>query len=134
MDPREAKAIAVGLSQSKGFTNATGTTGKEVQFDTRGDKGMENGKKKTRGSKAVLVEPQSLSIANRGVKTGTDFAQLMSTLMSDLISGRVTPQIGNAVCNAGGKLLKIVEMKQKYGVAPSAEQAAQPDLTLAAGL
>jgi hypothetical protein len=53
--------------------------------------------------------------------------------MSDLISGKVTPQIGNAVCNAGGKLLKIVEMKQKYGVVPSNTTVAQPDLTLATG-
>ncbi|MDE2104457.1 MAG: hypothetical protein KGL39_44895 [Patescibacteria group bacterium] len=35
--------------------------------------------------------------------------------MSDLIAGRVTPQVGNATCNAGGKLLKIVEMQYKYG-------------------
>lgn len=40
---------------------------------------------------------------------------MMSALMSDLIAGRVTPQIGNATCNAGGKLLKIVDMQYKYG-------------------
>lgn len=93
---------------------------------------MENGKKKTQGTKGVS-QPQSLAIANSGVKTGTDFANLMSNLMSDLIAGRVTPQIGNAVCNAGGKLLKVVEMKHKYGVAPSADQPKQPDLVLATG-
>ena len=90
---------------------------------------MAIGKKAVQGSKAV---PQSLSVANAGVKTGTDFANLMSNLMSDLISGRVTPQVGNAVCNAGGKLLKVVEMKHKYGVAPNSI-AAQPDLMLAEG-
>lgn len=58
--------------------------------------------------------PRSLSIAVKGVKTGDDFAGLMSALMSDLIEGRVTPQIGNATCNAGGKLLKVVEMQYKY--------------------
>lgn len=52
--------------------------------------------------------------------------------MSDLIAGKVTPQIGNAVCNAGGKLLKIVEMKYKYGTNKSEEK--QPDLTLATGI
>lgn len=40
---------------------------------------------------------------------------MMSALMSDIISGRVTPAVGNATCNAGGKLLKIVEMQYKYG-------------------
>jgi len=35
--------------------------------------------------------------------------------MSDIIEGRVTPQIGNATCNAAGKLLKIVELQHKYG-------------------
>lgn len=39
----------------------------------------------------------------------------MSSLMGDIISGRVTPAIGNAACNAGGKLLKVVEMQYKFG-------------------
>lgn len=58
---------------------------------------------------------RSLHIAERGIRTGCDFANLMSTLMSDIIAGRVTPQVGNAACNAGGKLLKIVEMQHQYG-------------------
>ena len=39
----------------------------------------------------------------------------MSCLISDLVEGSITPQIGNAVVNAGGKLLKVVEMQLKYG-------------------
>jgi len=35
--------------------------------------------------------------------------------MSDLIAGRVAPNVGNAAVNAGGKLLKIVEMQMRYG-------------------
>lgn len=62
-------------------------------------------------------QPKSLEIAARGVKTGSDFAELMSGLMTDLIEGRITPAIGNATCNAGGKLLKVVEMQYRYGSA-----------------
>jgi len=40
---------------------------------------------------------------------------MMSALMSDLIEGRVTPSVGNATCNAGGKMLKVVELQYKYG-------------------
>jgi hypothetical protein len=39
----------------------------------------------------------------------------MSALMSDLISGRITPSVANAVVNAGGKLLKITEMQIRFG-------------------
>lgn len=39
----------------------------------------------------------------------------MSAMMSDLIEQKISPGIGNAACNAGGKLLKIVEMQYKYG-------------------
>lgn len=39
----------------------------------------------------------------------------MSAMMSDIISSRITPAVGNAACNAGGKLLKVVEMQYKYG-------------------
>lgn len=61
------------------------------------------------------VSPRSIPIAEKGIKTGPDFADLMSALMTDLICGAITPDIGNATCNAGGKLLKIVEMQYKYG-------------------
>ena len=61
--------------------------------------------------------PTCLAIATRGVKTGSQFAALMSATISDLISGAITPQVGNAVCNAGGKLLKVVEMQYKWGSA-----------------
>lgn len=59
--------------------------------------------------------PRSLTVAVEGIDTAKDFAKMMSALMSDLIEGRVTPSVGNATCNAGGKLLKVVEMQYKYG-------------------
>lgn len=60
-------------------------------------------------------EPASVAISEKGIKTGAQFANLMSAMMGDIISGRVTPAVGNAVCSAGGKLLKVVEMQYKYG-------------------
>lgn len=39
----------------------------------------------------------------------------MCGLMGDLISGKTAPAVANAVCNAGGKLLKVVELENKYG-------------------
>jgi hypothetical protein len=39
----------------------------------------------------------------------------MSALMSDLIDGSISPNIANATVNAGGKLLKVVEMQYRYG-------------------
>lgn len=59
--------------------------------------------------------PRSLAIAQRGVKSTDDFEQLMSALMSDLIDGSINDGVGNAVVNAGGKLLKSVELRMKYG-------------------
>jgi len=48
------------------------------------------------------------------VKTGKQFASLMSALMSDLIDKRIDARSANAICNAGGKLLKVVEMEHRY--------------------
>lgn len=61
--------------------------------------------------------PRCLAIAQKGITTGNHFAGMMSALMADLIEGRITPGVGNATCNAGGKLLKVVEMQAKYGQA-----------------
>lgn len=69
-------------------------------------------------SKTMLEKPTSRAIAivsGGDVKSGSKFAELMSALMSDMILGAMTPDVVNATCNAGGKLLKIVEMQQKYG-------------------
>jgi hypothetical protein len=38
----------------------------------------------------------------------------MSALMSDVIEGKISPQVANATCNAGGKLLKVVELQYRY--------------------
>lgn len=35
--------------------------------------------------------------------------------MSDLVDGRVNANVGNATVNAGGKLLKMVELQMRYG-------------------
>lgn len=41
----------------------------------------------------------------------------MSALLTDVLEGKITPNVANAACNAGGKLLKVVEMQYKYGSA-----------------
>jgi hypothetical protein len=65
--------------------------------------------------RATSTSPRSLPIAKKGITTDRDFSALMSAIMSDLIEGTVTPSVGNATVNAGGKLLKVVEMRLKYG-------------------
>lgn len=39
----------------------------------------------------------------------------MSALVGDIVNGRIEPRVATAACNAGGKLLKVVEMEHKYG-------------------
>lgn len=67
-------------------------------------------------AKSGKEQPRSLRIAASGITTGHKFANLYSALMADLIEGRVTPSIAHAICNAGSRLLKVVEMQNKYGV------------------
>lgn len=69
-----------------------------------------------KGSRSLTAaNAKSRAVAKKGVTTSSDFKLAMSALMSDLVEGKVAPQVGNAVCNAGGKLLKVVEMEFKYG-------------------
>lgn len=53
----------------------------------------------------------------------------MSGLMTDLLEENLSPQVANAVVNAGGKLLKVVEMQYKYGK-PSKDDASRKELEL----
>lgn len=76
-------------------------------------------KKEPSTVESIETSPKSLPIAERGINTGPEFASLMSAMMTDLIAGRITPNIANATCNAAGKLLKVVEMQHKYGKSSS---------------
>lgn len=71
--------------------------------------------KDTAKTSAKVSKPKSLALAKCGIRTGKDFSALMSALMTDLIEGSISPGVGNAACNAGGKLLKVVEMQMRYG-------------------
>jgi hypothetical protein len=73
---------------------------------------------------------RSGELASAGVQTGEDFANLMSALMSDVIDGSISPNIANAAVNAGGKLLKVVEMQYRYG---SSKEQRETVLVLAPG-
>ena len=81
------------------------------------------------GQIGALRKPRSLAIAKNGIRTADDFAAYMSALMSDLIEGAVAPQVGNAACNAGGKLLKVVELQIRYGSAGGEGARKQLQLT-----
>lgn len=52
----------------------------------------------------------------------------MSALVSDVIAGRIEPNVVNAACNASGKLLRIVELQIKM----KAGRTKTPNLVLAA--
>lgn len=71
-------------------------------------------RKATKASRSTRA-PRSLSISAGGVETSRDFATLMSSLMSDIIGKRIDASAANAVCRAGGTLLRVVELQHKYG-------------------
>ena len=60
-------------------------------------------------------DPKCIKILEEGISTGEDFCRAMGALMGDLASQRLKESVGNAICNAGGKMLKAVEMNIKYG-------------------
>ena len=80
------------------------------------------GKKDAEGSKAgevvVKEEARSLVLAERGIKTSRDFTEVFLAMIPDVLSERLTPRVSNGACNAGGKVLKMIELESKYGKNP----------------
>lgn len=70
---------------------------------------------KTGSVKAGSTTPRSVAIADAGIRTAPQFASLMSALIADIATDRISPKVGNAMVNAGGKLLKVAEMQRQYG-------------------
>lgn len=54
----------------------------------------------------------------------------MSALMVDVIQGSVSNGVCNAACNAGGKLLKVVELQYRYGTPGPGGRHKVLDLTM----
>jgi hypothetical protein len=63
----------------------------------------------------VKLAPKCVAIAEGGLSEARDVVGLMGALVSDLVTGRVGPSVGNATVNAVGKLLKVVELQHRYG-------------------
>jgi len=55
----------------------------------------------------------------KGIGNCGQLAKGMSLLMADLLSERVNTSVANAVCNSAGKMLKAVEMQQRFGKSSS---------------
>lgn len=64
---------------------------------------------------ATKQTARALVASRRGITTSGDFRGLFSGLIADVIEGKVAPAVANAACNAGGKLLKVVELEYRYG-------------------
>lgn len=59
--------------------------------------------------------PKSTELAKKGIYTDKDFAAVFTALIGDTLSGATNPNVTNAACNAAGKLLKMIELRRKYG-------------------
>lgn len=58
-------------------------------------------------------------LSSRGLVTSRDCANVLAGIALDVGLQRMTPQTGNTMCNAIGKLLKLKEMEIKHGTAPT---------------
>lgn len=77
-------------------------------------------------------DPRCLAVAVKGITTARDFALMMSALMSDIAEERIEPRHANAICLAGSKLLKVVELQHRYGKKNAGELLlAQPETAAA---
>ena len=64
---------------------------------------------------APALPARSVQIASSGICTDRDAADFLSALIGDVMSGAVPTRVASTSVNAMGKLLKVVEMRHKYG-------------------
>jgi len=69
-------------------------------------------------SEVAVGESKALQVireSNGLITKSSEFKKMLFSLLSDILEGSVTPRVSNAVCNASGKVLKLVELEQRYG-------------------
>lgn len=101
----------------RGCGEATGNDGARGSEPDKGGNVDPTGIEAAARGGAAVAKPRVLAYAERGIRTGRDFAGAMSALMSDLIDGRVDARTAGAICAAGHNLLAVVKMEHQYGKA-----------------
>lgn len=73
--------------------------------------------RKTEDGKALATPstPRSVEIASRGIRNDQNAGDFLSALIGDVMTEAVAPRLANTSINAMGKLLKVVEMREKFG-------------------
>lgn len=74
-----------------------------------------NGKVKRAEEKERLGPAKSPPHFEKGITWVGDLTTGMSLLMADTLAERVSTSVANSVCNQAGKMLKAVEMQERYG-------------------
>lgn len=59
--------------------------------------------------------PRCLATAEAGLSNSDNITVFLSQMVSDLAAQRLPAVTGNAMCNGIGKMLKLAEMRYKYG-------------------
>lgn len=59
--------------------------------------------------------PRSLVLARAGIRTGYDTINMLMATITDVLEEEITTNQANVVVNSIGKVLKTVELQQKYG-------------------
>lgn len=59
--------------------------------------------------------PRCVKVFAQGIRNSHDFIRGFSLLLGDLATEALPAGTGNAMANAGGKLLKCVDLEQRYG-------------------
>jgi hypothetical protein len=90
--------------------------------------GNSNQAGKAKAVSGAARSARSLRVSDT-IETSRDFANFMSLLMGDIVSGRIDPRTANAACNAGGKLLRVVELEHKIGRALASSSKRSLQLT-----
>jgi hypothetical protein len=72
---------------------------------------------------------RSLAIARGGLKSGFDTINMLTATITDVLEEQITTNQANVVVNAIGKVLKVVELQQKYGK-PKGDDGRDRDLVL----
>ena len=74
-------------------------------------------------------QTRSLGIARGGLRSGFDTINMLTATITDVLEEEITTNQANVVVNAIGKVLKVVELQQKYGK-PKGTDGRDRDLVL----
>ena len=57
----------------------------------------------------------SRDVVTKGIRTSRDLVEALTCVFAEVVTGEMSPEVANTLCKSADRLIRVVELEQRYG-------------------